>query len=217
MVENNVVIHPKHDYYLDCTTQICECSNFLRRYGGEDGFRPSDIPDRPSGFVPRTPTERPLLAIILPKKGWMDGIQRTWEDWWSFFTPAPGHHKLMSEFQTNSEFVQPISGDHRSGMRWVGYDLCANYGKSPASCWADSAIAPHLATFETLIAAAIMPRFFDELGLASIALSGFKYYNPCAGWNAVPILFSGVKGDLRLSNCSSSESHDLYSPVVRDL
>jgi len=99
----------------------------------EWGFTESDIPSIPENFTPRTATEVLLLAVYLPKKGKVSGLQRTFDELWQLIKAPQGLTKYRwDELKSDSKHLRSAPGhSHKPGIRWVAFDPNTYRAKSP--------------------------------------------------------------------------------------
>ncbi len=203
--------------------QIEKVSAFLGLHGGQDGFRPADIPSIPANFQSRTDTEVLLLTVMLPDKGRVKGLQRTFDAWWDFTVPPNGLAKCRwEELKSDSKHLRLAPGVmYVPGIRWVAFDPNTYQGKSPEQALAQSKVdSTVLAHVEVLVAAAL---FSDWV--ASWNGSNSPYPNLSAlqlhwntGWSGVPYLsrWDGSRQLKLFANWADSAFDHWSSPVVRE-
>lgn len=207
---------------IEPNAQIKKVSDFLELHGGKKkGYRPSDIPAVPY-FMPRTKKEVLLLTVMLPYKGRVKGICRTFDSWWDFIVPPTGLTKWRwEELKSNSKRLRLAKGiEYKPGIRWVAFDPDAYQAKSPKQALALSLNDENTpAHAEVLMAAAMFPDWvnsWDGRESPYPLLSGFQFYrNP--GWSMVPDLRRWLpESQIRLDAVNAdSGSSDYSSPVVR--
>jgi hypothetical protein len=204
--------------------QIEKASVFLDLYGGgQEGFLPSDIPAAPS-FTSRTKTEVLLLTVMLPDKGRVKGLQRTFDAWWDFIVPPVGLTKWRwEELKSDSKHLRLASGiKYVPGIRWVAFDPNAYQGKSPKDALAQSVNdGTTLAHAEVLMAAAQFPGWVSSWNGGKSPypnMSALQFYWD-ADWSSVVLYLYRLDGSRQLkldaSWADGAGSHWL-SPVVRE-
>jgi hypothetical protein len=112
---------PLPDWWEDCNYQIKVAMKFLRKYGGEVGFRPDDIPEPPANFVARTPSEVLLLVCPLPDRGRIKSVQREFNSWWKM----DGNTMLwfQGKLENDSKHLCVIDGvENNQRIHWVAFD-----------------------------------------------------------------------------------------------
>ena len=175
------------NYYDVSPAQLLEkVSAFLELHGGgQEGFRPSDIPAVPN-FTPRNKTELLLLAVYLPDKAGVQGFHRTFEAWWDFIVPPTHQTKWRWEgLRSDSKHLRLTEGiEYKSGIRWVYFDPNAYQDKSPKDALAQSASdGTTLAHAEVLMAIAQFSGWVSSWNGGKSPypiMSGLQFY-----WNAV--------------------------------
>lgn len=155
----NVVTPP---WYITPDLQIGAVVAFLKRFGGEDGFTPEDIPELPESITQEPGTEEiPLLAVYLPDNDKEDGLNRTLKAWfWSIGVPNgciraySGWHLSDSQIRLQPDHL------HEPGIRWVMFNPYAYAELRPQDAltraWSEKKT---LAGTEVLMAAAIFTRW----------------------------------------------------------
>jgi hypothetical protein len=199
-------------WYTSIDSQVEIASAFLELHGGEQGFRPSDIPPAPN-WMPRTQTEVLLLTIKLPDKGWTKGLQRTFDAWWEAIVPPIAITKYRSyDFLSDRRHLRQANGvAYEPGIRWVIFDPNTYQGKSPRQAHALSAVAENtnLASVEVLIAAAMFPEWvagWDGRSSPYPYMAGLEcvrhdriYFWNVAYWTGVPKLDSSKHDRIELN------------------
>ena len=178
-------------WYSSVDAQIEKVSAFLELHGGQEGFMPSDIPDVPN-FTPRTKTEVLLLTVMLPDKGRVKGVRRTFDAWWDFIVPPAGMTKWRwEELKSDSKHLRLARDEHKPGIRWVAFDPNAHQGKSPKQ--ALEHVITHgttLANAEVLMAAALFPEWVSSWNGGDSPypnMYGYRFYWD-SDWSHVPYL-----------------------------
>lgn len=89
------------------------------------GFKETDFPASIPELKSNSPTGVLLLAVYLPDKDNMSGIQRTFEEFWRLIQAPPGYKKWRHESTDgNPKHLRLVSGiEHNPGIRWVEFDL----------------------------------------------------------------------------------------------
>ena len=214
--------YPSPNYYdVSPAQQIEKVSAFLELHGGgQEGFRPSDIPATPN-FTPRNETEGLLLAVYLPDKGRVKGFRRTFDAWWEFIVPPTGLTKWRwEELKSDSKHLRLTEGiEYKPGIRWVFFDPNAYQGKSPKEAFTLSALdGETLAHTEVLMAAAMFPGWVSSWDGGKSPypnLSGLQF-NWGSDWSYVPCLNRDGSG-LLLSAGGDDDAYSHWSsPVVRE-
>jgi len=203
--------------------QIEKTSAFLELHGGQEGFRPSDIPAVPTNFIPRTKTEVLLLAVYLPDKGRVKGFRRTFDAWWDFIVPPAGLTKWRwEELKSDSKHLRLAPGvEYKPGIRWVAFDPNAYQGKSPKDALAQSANdGTTLAHAEVLMVAAQFPSWASSWNGGNSPypnMSALQFYWD-TDWSRVPYLGrGGGSRQLKLSADWADFADSRWSsPVVRE-
>lgn len=209
-------------WYSSVDAQIERVSAFLELHGGQEGFRSSDIPAVPN-FTPRTKTEVLLLTVMLPDKGRVKGVRRTFDAWRDFIVPPAGLIKWRwEELKSDSKHLRLASGiDHKPGIRWVAFDPNTHQGKSPKQ--ALQHVITHgttLANAEVLMAAALFPEWVLSWNGGDSPypnMSGYKF-NWDTAWSGVLCLdrWDGARR-LRLRGLWAGHRNGNWSsPSVRE-
>jgi len=208
-------------WYSSVDAQIERVSAFLELHGGQEGFRSSDIPAVPN-FTPRTKTEVLLLTVMLPDKGSVKGVHRTFDAWWDFIVPPAGLTKWRwEELKSDSKHLRLARDEHKPGIRWVAFDPYAHQGKSPKQALEHVIVhGTTLANAEVLMAMAFFPEWvasWDGGKSPYPNMSGYQFYL-VADWSDVPSLNRWVGyRQLELSANWAGNAHGLWSsPVVRE-
>lgn len=197
--------------------QISRVVDFLRRYGGESGFRPEDIPSAPT-------SERQLiLAVYLPDKDGEPGWLRTLRDWWQFDCFRRANNWLWSDFKFDTSHLRLVPGvEYTPGIFWVEYEPNAYLGKSPEQVLKlaeDDGV--QLAGAEPIMAAVLLDDYVGSWSSGNGAvpnLTAYQYNEERSNrtaWSHVPYPHRGVS---RLGLCAdwAGYAYDRRSsPVVR--
>jgi len=205
-------------WYSSVDAQIEKVSAFLELHGGQEGFMPTDIPAVPD-FTPRTKTEVLLLTVMLPDKGRVKGVRRTFDAWWDFIVPPAGLTKWRwEELKSDSKHLRLARDEHKPGIRWVAFDPNAHQGKSPKQ--ALEHVITHgttLANAEVLMAVALFPEWVSSWNGGDSPypnMSGYQFYWD-TGWSVVPYLYRDVS-KLKLAAHDAGYAYSYWSsPVVR--
>jgi len=207
-------------WYSSVDAQIEKVSAFLKLHGGQEGFRSSDIPAVPS-FTPRTKTEVLLLTVMLPDKGRVKGVRRTFDAWWDFIVPPVRLTKWRwKELKSDSKHLRLARDEHKPGIRWVAFDPNTHQGKSPKQALEHLIVhGTTLANAEVLMAAALFPEWvesWDGNKSPYPNMSGYQFYWD-TDWSHVPDVRRWVSGRKVVFSAYDADSADdgWSSPVVR--
>jgi hypothetical protein len=197
------------------------------------GFTAEDVPLYvPAGSF-ATRTEVDLLAIYLPKKGKIGGVQRTFDELYGCIQAPTGFTKYSwPEFKSDAEHLRLLDGrKHRPGIRWVAFDPFANWiwglpnGHKVEDLWATGANAGNnFAASEVLNALLLCPDLLDRMdgqNFPYFDLAGYQYNWGLAekAWSCSPS-FGRWDGGLRveLNINRIRDTRVCYSaPTVREL
>lgn len=157
------------------------------------GFIDADFPSVPEN-VTLASTELLSLAIYLPKKGRMGGLQRTVKELWALAPSTIGDFAkwLGSELKTDSKHLRLARGSWRPGIRWVVIDLAAYAGKSPKNALETISVSDSYqpAGVELLALLLLQPDWalsWDGQKFFYPNLAGLQFYYNEA-WSHVPCL-----------------------------
>lgn len=221
---------------LPTTTQIARARVLNKERGW--GFGPLDFPSAPFGPKVRS-NAITLLAVYLPGKGRIDGIQRTIDEHLAVIHQQyqamgkkvpylgiktdPYHMRLKSNRQDGSVIVR----SHRPGLRWVTYEYDAyhspKHGHSVADLWAGNTSA--LAASEVLSALMLFPEYgpsMDGKVTPYVNLAGYEVSYPGEKvWSCYPTIGHRMDdGDFVMSVGSATDpagSEVRASPVFREI
>jgi len=192
------------------------------------GVARSDIPEKPKGFKPATPTEVLLLAFYFEGEDGLSSELITLRRWWDAFPVSNSYIKWMwQDMHIDGEHMQLVSPAHKPGIRWVAYDPCANWhqisGRQINDLWGNPLVAPTLASTESVMALCYDPHWALRWNLAQVPypdLSGWKYSKGGeVAWQNVPYLCRwGADGQVELSVSDGGDQDPRWSsPTVREL
>lgn len=200
--------------------------NRKRRWGFKDADFP-EIPDENLDVFYRLSMEKVLLlAVYLPGKGNVSGMQRTFEEHVcvirNVLESECGLFWQASGVDANSMRLK--CREHRPGLRWVVYDYAAHYrlaGHAVADLW--DVDASNLAASEVLSAVMLFPEYWHSmLGLHAVTprplLAGYELPNV---WNAnksgVPHLLPNDRYSLSLFLGEAERVYPWASPTVEEV
>lgn len=167
-------------------------------------------PEIPKNFVQRTPTEILLLAVYLPDKGDIGGVQHTFDE----------HINVIKEQSKKRSYVIKCFGiksdpqhlklapgkEHRPGVRWVAFDFdsCKAPFKFPGSnkiiCRKDD--PEGLVSSELLSAMMIFDRWDPSIDdQISIGMHGYAYKDDDGCDGILSLKLGGLfKKKIKISN-----------------
>jgi hypothetical protein len=197
------------DWYLEPEQQVQKVQAFLDLHDVT-----LLIPKTPY-FRQRTPTEVLMLAAYLSGRMCVGGVQRTFDAWLDFIMSSGDHNKqVWEELKTNSQHLRLVDGvERKSGLRWIGFDPCANLDVSAKSCWNNQSKVPVLASAEVLMAKAIFDKWDPNCNL-----SGYQFFSG-RDWDMAPCITTrDVPGQLRVCAYSANvQQPGRSNPDVREL
>lgn len=187
------------------------------------------IPSFPEHFQPQTNTEVPMLMPYLARSRSKEDTQRTFDALWKFIEAPKGFAKYVWDgFSSDEEHLRMFGlGNPKplAGVRWIGYDPCANRDDSVRSCWDnwDFNSSLGLAGPEVLMAAKLFPDYVSTLGAGDCPnpiMAGYQFKYGI-NWNTVPYLDLVRIGAhymrLCVDNNIDTKSYGWACPTVREL
>lgn len=189
------------------------------------GFAASDfhLLDYLDEFVPATETEMPLVAIYLPEKDGISGVQRTFDELWEAAILPDGYVKSRADYiSSNPSCLSLVEGIiHKPGIEIVGFDpnttyLDISYFKNDESKWlASSEILSANIMFENWVRQCDgMKKFFPEFG-------GYRFAGKHGNFDETLRLHHFSNENSRKELCLYSIPRDLIecwaTPTVRRL
>jgi hypothetical protein len=224
-------IYPGHNtqnptWYVSPEEQIARNAVLFLQHP-QWGFSVDDIPPIPAGFVPQTKTEVLMLAIYLPKKGKIAGVQRTFDELYGCLEAPVGFEKWRwPDLKSDAEHLRLLDGrKHRPGIRWVAFDPFANWnprsGRKVEDLWATC--GKSLAASEGFDALRLFPalREMDGKNFPHFDLAGYQvtWDGARKAWADCPYVCRLV--DDRQMKLSASWADGVYrifsAPTVREL